>query len=185
MSLSRRGLVLGIAMAVSATAARPASAQLSRSELIEAARAVMAAAPYAALATVDAEGRPDVRAMDPIAPDEDMVVWMATNPLSRKVTQLRESPTVALHYLDPNGPGYVTLHGTAKLVDDAEAKQRRWKETWTPFYADRGDSVLLIEVTPLWLEVVSVPHGAMGDPTSWAADVVEFVPGSSGRLRRD
>lgn len=40
--------------------------------------------------------------------------------------------------------------------------------------------MILIEVTPLWLEVVSVPHGANGDPDDWRADIVEFVEGSFG-----
>ena len=73
----------------------------------------MSAAPYVALATVDARGRPAVRAMDAEAPGEDMVVWLATNPSSRKVRQIRAEPQVALYYLDADGPGYVTLVGSA------------------------------------------------------------------------
>ena len=141
----------------------------------------MSAAPYVALATVDDEGRPAVRAMDAAPPDDDMMVWLATNPRSRKVGQIRAEPRVALYYLDADGPGYVTLIGTARLVDEPAEKARHWKESWTPFYTDRDESVLLIQVTPLWLEVVSVPHGANGDPDDWRADIVEFVPGSSGR----
>ncbi|MEE2898687.1 MAG: pyridoxamine 5'-phosphate oxidase family protein [Gemmatimonadota bacterium] len=154
---------------------------LSRSQLLSAARDVMSAAPYVAFATVDEEGRPAVRAMDALAPDEGLVVWFATNPRSRKVDQLRADPRVALHYLDTDGPGYVTLNGVARLVEDPALKAGHWKESWTPFYTDRDTSVILIEVTPLWLEVVSVPHGANGDPDDWRADIVEFVPGSSGR----
>lgn len=154
---------------------------LSRAQLLSAARDVMSAAPFVAFATVDEQGRPAVRAMDALAPDGDLIVWFATNPRSRKVGQLRADPRVALHYLDADGPGYVTLNGVARLVEDPAQKAGRWKESWTPFYADRDASVILIEVTPLWLEVVSVPHGANGDPDDWRADIVEFVPGSSGR----
>ena len=172
------------AVLVACEVSAPASSRgqtLSRAELLSVAREVMAAAPYVALATVDGEGRPAVRAMDAIAPDDDMVVWLATNPRSRKVDQMRAQPRVALHYLDADGPGYVTLIGIVRMVDEPAEKSRHWKESWTPFYADRAESVLLMAVTPLWLEVVSVPHGVNGDPDDWRADIVEFVPGSSGR----
>lgn len=85
------------------------------------------------------------------------------------------------YYLDADGPGYVTLVGSARLVDEPAQKARHWKESWTPFYPDRDESVVLIQVTPLWLEIVSVPHGANGDPEDWRADIVEFVAGTSGR----
>ena len=100
---------------------------------------------------------------------------LATNPDSRKVEQLRASPRVALHYLAEGVPAYVTLIGRARLVDDPEAKARHWKESWTPFYPDRDQSVLLIEVTPIRLEVVSEEHGAPGDAETWRAHVVEFL----------
>jgi general stress protein 26 len=102
---------------------------LSRSQLLSAARDVMSAAPYVAFATVDEEGRPAVRAMDALAPDEGLVVWFATNPRSRKVDQLRADPRVALHYLDTDGPGYVTLNGVARLVEDPALKAGHWKES--------------------------------------------------------
>jgi len=180
--VSRRVSLWVVVAAAFAAAAAPSSAQApERDELLAAAREVMTAAPFAALATVDVEGRPAVRTMDAMVPDADMVVWLATNPRSGKVGQIRTQPSVALHYLDASGPGYVTLIGTARLVDDPTEKARHWKDAWTPFYPDREGGVLLIEVRPLWIEVVSVPHGANGDPDTWRADIVEIVPGSSGR----
>lgn len=156
-------------------AANSAGAQTpSRAELLGIAREVVEAAAFASLATLDEEGYPAVRAMDPLPPDGDWVVWLATNPGSRKVHQLRARPRVALHYLAGGVPAYVTLIGRARLVDDPETKARHWKESWTPFYADRERSALLIEVTPVRLEVVSEAHGAPGDPGTWRAHVVEL-----------
>lgn len=161
-------------LALLAGAARATAQEPSRAELLEIAREVVEAAAFVSLATLDDEGYPAVRAMDPLPPDEDWVVWLATNPGSRKVEQLRARPRVALHYLVEGVPAYVTLIGRARLVDDPETKARHWKESWTPFYPDRGESVLLIEVTPIRLEVVSESHGAPGDPETWRAHVVEF-----------
>lgn len=161
-----------LASATTATAQEP-----SRAELLEIAREVVEAAAFVSLATLDEEGYPAVRAMDPLPPGEDWVVWLATNPGSRKVEQLRANPRMALHYLAEGVPAYVTLIGRARLVDDPEMKARHWKESWTPFYPDRGESVLLIEVTPIRLEVVSEAHGAPGDAETWRAHVVEFGSG--------
>ena len=175
--------VASLAVASAADAQTP-----SRAELLAIAREVVEGAAFVSLATLDEEGYPAVRAMDPLPPDEDWVVWLATNPDSRKVRQLRARPRVALHYLAEGVPAYVTLIGRARLVDDAEMKARHWKESWTPFYPDRDESVLLIEVTPVRLEVVSEAHGAPGDPQTWRAHVVEFTPGRPpsrrGRSRR-
>ena len=182
MVVRRMITLVGLLVASLLSAPESSEAQtLGRAELLSASRDIMSAARYVALATVDEEGRPAVRAMDAAAPDDDMTVWLATNPRSRKVSQIRAEPRVALYYLDADGPGYVTLVGTARLIDEPAQKARHWKESWTPFYTDRDESVLLIQVTPLWLEVVSVPHGVNGDPETWRADIVEFVPGSSGR----
>lgn len=156
------------------------TAQPTRDEVIEAARAVVAAAPFASLATVDSLGHPDVRPMDAAAPDSAFVVWLATNPRSRKVGLIRAHPVVALHWLDPDGPGYVTLIGRARLVDDPDEKRDHWKASWDPFYPEGPDDALLIEVVPHRLEVVSVPAGLEGDPETWRAEVVEFGTGGPG-----
>lgn len=165
--------------------ASPGGAQEpTRAELLRVAREVVAGAAFVSLATVDGDGGPAVRAMDAHPPDDNWVVWLATNPASRKVEHLRVRPRVALHYLDAGGASYVTLIGRARLVDDPATKARHWKESWTPFYADRDESVLLIEVTPIRLEVVSEGRGAPGDPETWRAHVVEFGAGEmTGSLR--
>ena len=160
-------------MALLAVAGAGTAQEPSRAELLGIAREVVAGAAFVSLATVDAGGVPAVRAMDPLPPDEDWVVWLATNPGSRKVEQVRARPRVALHYLAAGVPAYVTLIGRARLVDHPETKARHWKDSWTPFYPDR-DQALLIEVTPIRLEVVSEAHGAPGDPETWRAHVVEF-----------
>jgi general stress protein 26 len=140
---------------------------LSRDSLELVAREVMEAADYAALITLDAEGHPRARVMDPFPPEDDMSVWLATNPLSRKVEQIQADDRVTLYYFDDVGLGYVTLMGTARLVDDPEEKARRWKPGWEAFYPDRDSSYLLIQVRPHRMEVISVKHGLDGDPDTW------------------
>jgi len=65
-------------------AAKPAL-ELSHGELITAAREIMASQQYCALITQNQEGRSQVRTVNPFAPDEKMIVWIATSTQTRKV----------------------------------------------------------------------------------------------------
>jgi general stress protein 26 len=176
-----RPFVLAVTLATLAAAApapaaapQPTAGAPSREHILRVGRRVMEAARFAALATVDAQGRPQVRAMDPLAPDDDMVVWLATNPRSRKVQEIERQPQVALYYFDPATSAYVTLHGKARLVRDPETKKAHWKPEWTEFYPDGHLNALLIEVAPARLEVVSVADGIDTDPVTWRPAAVEF-----------
>ena len=174
-----RSRVLRILLVLAGLSAFPVAlkaqgTEYTRERLLEVARDIIESARYATLATADEEGRPRLRIMDPLPPEPGMVVWLATNPATRKVREIRENPEVALLYFDPDAPGYVSIAGTARLVDDARQKARHWKEAWTAFYPDRGDAVLLIEVTPRWMEVVSVTHGVTGPDEDWRPPRVEF-----------
>src|SRR5258706_15685338 len=62
---------------------------LDRQTLISTAQEIMKAARYCALITLDSNGRVHARTMDPSPPEENMVVWLATNPKSRKVAEIR------------------------------------------------------------------------------------------------
>jgi len=142
--------------------------------LVEAAKEIMTAAGTCALITLDDEGVPRVRAMDPFAPEEDLTVWFGTNSKSRKVDQIKKDPRVTLYYLDKDASGYVIIHGVARLVNDQKEKEKRWKEDWEAFYPDKANGYLLIEVTPKWMEVLSTSRGIAGDPVTWQPPVTNF-----------
>jgi general stress protein 26 len=148
--------------------------ELSRDSLELVAREIIEAANYVALITLDDSGHPQARVMDPFLPEDDMSVWLATNPRSRKVNQIRADGRVTLYYFDSAGLGTVTLMGNARLVDDAKEKAKRWKPGWEAFYPDRDSSYLLIKVHPERMEVVSVKYGLMGDPQTWTPQGVEI-----------
>lgn len=147
---------------------------LSQTELVAVAREIMATARYCALITFASTGHPSVRAMDPFAPDENMVVWLGTNSRSRKVAEIRRNPRVTLYYFDREGQGYVTISGIARLVHDPNEKARRWKDEWKAFYPDRAKDYLLIVVTPETLEVISEKSKILGDPKTWTPPSVSF-----------
>ena len=155
----------------------------SRDKLIAAAREIMTTTRYCALITADGRGRSDVRAMDALAPDENMAVWLGTNPLSRKVREIRRDPRVTLYYFDREGQAYVTLQGLARVVTDPAEKLKHWKEDWKGFYPDRGKSYAVIEVRPIRLEVVNVKTGIVSAKPDWEPPSVTF-PTSTRRNSR-
>lgn len=146
--------------------------RLDRQSLIATAREIMKTARYCALITLDSNGRPQARTMDPFPPEENMVVWLGTNPNSRKVREIRRHPRVSLYYFVRDDQAYVTISGTARIVSDAREKARYWKDEWKDFYPDRN--YLLIAVTPAKLEIVSVKHSITGDPIEWTPPAVTF-----------
>jgi general stress protein 26 len=148
--------------------------QLSQAELVAAARAIMTAARFCALITLDSSGRPQARTLDPFPPDEQMVVWLATNPRTRKVGEIRRNPRVTLYYFDREEQAYVTIYGIARLVNDPKEKAKHWKDEWKDFYPDRARDFLLIVVKPEKLEIVNVKRGIVGDPNTWKPRSVSF-----------
>ena len=152
---------------------------LSQAELVATARAIITAARYCALITLDPSGRPHARTLDPFPPDESMEVWLATNPRTRKVAEIRRNPRVTLYYFDREEQAYVAISGIARLVNDPKEKTKRWKDEWKDFYPDRARDYLLIAVKPERLEVVNVKKGIVGDPITWKPPSVNFRTGKS------
>ena len=148
----------------------------SRESVLEAAQEIMIAAESCALVTLGVDGRPHARMMNSFAPEPGLTVWMATNPSTRKVADMRTDQRVTLVYFDRDDPGYVTLLGDARLVNDPAEKRARWKDEWTLYYPGGPESsdYLLIEFVPQRIEVVSLKYGIASDPQAWKPAIVEF-----------
>lgn len=150
-----------------------------RTAILNAAAHVMKEARYCALITMDERGRPQARAIDAFPAEDNFVVWIATKAGTRKLAEIKRNPHVALYYWDAKDPGYVTLAGTAEIVDAPEEKAKRWKEDWKEFYSDRnkGDDYVLIRVTPSRVEAVSYSFKVLNDEKTWKVPTVNFDAG--------
>lgn len=124
--------------------------------------------------TIDKEGQPRARVMEPFAPDDDFTIWLATNPKSRKVAQLQANPKATIHYFDKNHLGYVSLMGTATLVNDPKIKASKWKDGWENFYPNKDKDYLLIKFIPQTLELISIPNKYTGDSVTWKPHLVKL-----------
>jgi len=150
------------------------SLDTTRQFLLKSAREIIHSSGKVALITQDENGTSQIRTMDPFEPEPDFTVWLATNPNSRKVNQIKNDSNVVLYYLDKNDNGYVVIHGRAELIDDQKEKDKRWKNEWKNFYPNRTDAYLLIKITPRYLELINYPRGISGDPTTWQPAMVRF-----------
>ena len=114
--------------------------------------------------------------MQPQQPDSAWTVWFATNPRTRKVTEVQRNPRVVLHYFDQSTLSYVSLIGRARVVRDRTTKAAHWSSAWDAFYPDRDTSVVLIAVEAERLEVVSSTLGISGDAATWRPPTVQVRP---------
>lgn len=161
-------------LAASVSAQEATAKKYDRDFLKKTAREIMLNARYCSLITVNDSGQADARIMDPFPPEENFVVWLGTNPRTRKVKHISGNPRVTLFYFDREGLGYVSLAGKAELIDAPKEKAKRWKEGWEAFYPDREKDYLLIKVIPKRLEIVSVKHRISGDSLKWVPPSLTF-----------
>lgn len=174
----RRGLAaLLIMLLLSASSAGAQSP--TRNDVLTAARAIMTTARYATLATIATDGAAaQARIVDPLAPDSNFTIWVATNPATRKVAEVQKRGRATLLYFDATALEYVTLVGTASVVTNATEKQLHWKREWDPFYAKGPSSaeVVLLRIQPMRLEVVSPSRKIVNDTVLWRPPTVQFGP---------
>jgi general stress protein 26 len=170
-----------IASAVACAAVMASFAQAPKApdaaQIRAAAFEIMTAARYGTLVTVGAGGHPQSRIVDPLVSRGETSIWIATNPLTRKVNEIRRDPRVTLTFFNQAGNEYVTVLGTARVVTAAAEKAKRWKAEWAPFYKDqtRGADFMLFEVRPFRLEVASAGRGMISDTKTWRPVVLDLA----------
>jgi general stress protein 26 len=81
--------------------------------------------PWAHLATVGADGKPDVVPVHPCW--EGDVLWVMCGSDSVKVRNLAANPDVALHWQVTEVGDGLEVWGTASYHDDLDTKRRLWK----------------------------------------------------------
>lgn len=136
-------------------------------KIISTAKAIINDAYFGTLITVDANGQPKARIMEPFSPDDDFTVWLATNPKSRKASELKANSTATLHYFNKTKMEYVSLMGNAYLVNEEMIKAQKFKEGWDKFYPNKKEDYLLIKFIPKTLELISVNNQYPGDSVTW------------------
>jgi general stress protein 26 len=164
------GLSLALAGVLQACGPEPSPAprEATREAVLEAAREIMAAARFAALVTVDADGYPRARTVAPLPAlpgDGPMSVWIATRPATRKVAEIQAEPRAVLYYFDAERREYATLTGRARIVGDRAEVERRSAHLSRELYPSWPADCVLIELLPERLEVQG--RGLEPDAETW------------------
>ena len=83
--------------------------------------------------------------------DEDESLWFFMSRSSDAVEDLSEDATVHVAYADPDRDAYVSVSGTASVVDDRAKKEQLWSkltQAWFPKGIDDPDLALVrVQIT--------------------------------------
>ena len=142
--------------------------------IIETSNEIIDSAYYCTLISIDKNGQPRARIMEPFRPDDNYEIWLATNPKSRKVQQIKNNSKSTVNYFNKAELSYVSLMGNAFIVNDEDIKSQKWKEGWEQHYKNKKEAYILIRFVPESLELVSYKKGYTGDKITWAPDLVKL-----------
>jgi general stress protein 26 len=79
-----------------------------------------------------------------------------------------------LYYFDAKSASYVTLQGTANIVNTQKEKEKFWKTAWENFYKNRTTDFMLIKFIPNKATIISEKYQILGDSISWEAPTIKF-----------
>lgn len=151
-----------------------AQTEVNRDTMLVAARELIQETTYCGLVTIDYNGQPQVRTMNPFPVKYDMVIWFATSRSSRKVGEIKVNPKVAVYFADHNtAKGYVNISGKAEVIDDKELLQIMKRNYWNDI-PNWQDIFVLIKIVPEKMEVINYKHGLNNDPQTFKALSVDF-----------
>jgi general stress protein 26 len=132
----------------------------------------LALSPWAHMATVGADGKPDVSPVHPCWEGDTM--WVLVWVKSVKAKNIASNPNVALHWQVGESFEGLEVWGTATLYDDLDTKRRMWGgvfdydlTAFAPGGPEGSPEVGFLAVTPsraLWLG-----GAAVGGSERWSA----------------
>ena len=151
-----------------------AQTEVNRDTMLVAAHELIQETTYCGLVTIDYNGQPQVRTMNPFPVKDDMVIWFATSRSSRKVGEVKANPKVAVYFADHNtAKGYVNISGKAEVIDDKELLQKMKRDYWNGI-PNWQDIFVLIKIVPEKMEVINYKHGLNNNPQTFKAPSVDF-----------
>lgn len=145
---------------------------VNRDTIILAAREIINETTYCGLATIDSAGQPQIRTMNPFPVKEDLIIWFGTTRSSRKVREIRANSRVAVYFANHlKATGYVTVTGSASVIDDKELLVQMKREYWNSIPGWQ-ENFVLIKVIPKSIEVINYKHGLLNNPETFRAPAV-------------
>ena len=94
---------------------------------------------YATFTTLDAQRHLHGRPMYTCEPGKEGALWFFSEKDSQKITEIKANNQVGLGYSDPGAATYVTIAGTATVVDDRDKIKDLWREDFRGFFPKGSD----------------------------------------------
>jgi general stress protein 26 len=134
--------------------------------LLNIVRETIASVPFCFLMTHNGNGQISARLMQPFPPEEDLTLYFGTSPQSRKAANIRANQRASVAFQNNQENAYVTLNGSARLIDNLAHRQRYWLAEWQPFFPDGpdGDDYVLIRFVPERIETLNFARGITPEP---------------------
>jgi len=112
-------------------------------------------------------------------------IWFFTDRNSEKVTNIGRNSQVNLAYADPDSSLYVSVSGTARVVDDRARARELWNPANKVFFPDGVDDpdLVLIEIDPQSAEVWDSPAGKVRQLFSAVKTAITGEPEDLGEHR--
>lgn len=105
---------------------KPRPEPVDPAQLYDLAHAVIKAAKFPMLATVDPQSQPRVRPVSPVRVDPDFTVYVANLASYRKTSEIEANPKVELAYLAPDHD-QIRITGKAEVVSDESILTDIWE----------------------------------------------------------
>jgi general stress protein 26 len=119
------------------------------------------------------------RPMGPRVHRNDNAIYFLTDDQSPKIEAIAAQPSVCLTFADPGGNDYVSLSGTARILNDRHVIRELWSPAASAFWDSVDDPrIRALEVTPseaqYWL-----------GPNALAATVMVIAAAATGAKPKD
>jgi len=135
--------------------------------LLHVARETINSVQYCFLVTISESGQQaNARLVEHRKPEEDWTIWIATSSKSRKVREIRYQNHVTVTFQDDKEYAYVTILGSATVVDDLQHKQRYWQDELIIYFPEgsTGEDYVLIEFVPSRIEIMNFAREITPEP---------------------
>jgi general stress protein 26 len=137
---------------------------MSDNELIELIARLLREVEIMYLASIGADGHPQIRAVFNLRNEkqfptlsflnkdpDNLTITISTNTSSRKIEEIKIDPRISVYYCKPGEFNGVQLSGTAEIMEDEEYKHLLWVDGWERYYPmgpdDPDYTVLLMKPT--------------------------------------
>jgi general stress protein 26 len=151
---------------------------MSPEETLNIVTATIKAAEFCFLITAGENGHAHARLMQPFGAEKDLTIWMGLSPHSRKAREIKINPHVTLAYQHAPEGAYVTLLGTATLVDNLDQRQHYWRDSFFEFWPEgpTGEFYILLKFIPEKIEVMNMARQAAPQPYGLKAIFLTRTP---------